>query len=428
LNDTSNQDVDVAIIGGGFAGMNTARLLAKKGINCKIIDAGNGASNFWLGTVDVLNYPGDNLILELAKFQVSLPAHPYSHISMEILQKSLQEFYESFPTFSSFQDSNAEVCNGHVLTSLGNTKLTTGKWNTIFSNFGKLTEESVCLLINFQEFTNSPMALIAKGLEEKFQGQFLVLTVSLRQLFQQMNADLMDNMKKQVISVKTIAKFFDEKAIHMSPLATLIKSNFATKFPEIDWKKISLVLFPPIMGIENCPTIFTHLSSHLGIECFETVALTPSIMAERFLRQFQRKIQVLAIPFAKKTKMVDLTKNDSEWIVHLVDSHGNTQKLKTKYIVIAVGSLFTQGLFSESYELGNKFHQLELDFPDSIDSNYEIISTTQKSNIFVVGASNYLFSTDLSEEDEVRDGTGLGVAIATSFKVAEVIQARIKEN
>lgn len=422
----SEKETEVAIIGGGFAGMNTARLLAKKGISCTIIDAGYGASNLWLGTVDVLNYPGDNLVLELAKFQVSLPAHPYSHLSIDIMQKSLKEFYENFPMIASFRDLNEDVCNGHVLTSLGTTKLTTGVWNTIFSEFDKFTEESICLLINFQEFPNSPMNLVAKGLQEKFQGKYLVLTVNLEQLFQQMNVELISNPENGTISAKTIAKFFDEKAIHMSPLANLIKANFKAEYPEIEWKKITTVLFPPIMGIENCPTIFTHLSSHLGVECYETVALTPSIMAERLIRQFHRKIQVLSIPIEKKSKVVDISKDETHWTIHIQDFKGNRRMIHAKIVVIAVGSLFTHGLFSGSYEMGNKFQQLGLDFPDSVNSNYEVVSTADNSNIFVVGTSNFLFSTDLSEEDEVRDGTGLGVAIGTSFKVADVIYSRLR--
>ncbi|WP_457559717.1 FAD-binding protein [Candidatus Harpocratesius sp.] len=422
-----DKSTDVIVVGGGFAGMNTARLLAQRGIPSVIYDAGYGASNLWLGTVDVLNYPGDNLLLELAKYQVSIPAHPYAHLSMDNLQESLNEFYEKFSSFASFaslnNDSN-EICNGHVLTSLGNTKLTTGVWNTIFREFNSLNDNSLCVLVEFVEFSNSPMHLIAKGLKEKFHGTFLVLSISLRELFKQMNADILVNRDSGTLSARTIASFFDSKAIHMSPLASLIKSTFSLDYPELPWKNVSLFLFPPILGIENSPTIFTHLSSHLGVECYEIVSLTPSIMAERFIHQFHRKLQVFAVPLNKYFTLVNLVRNGKDWICHFQDRNGNIEKIKGSFLVIAVGSLFTQGFFAESYELGNKFHQLGLDFPDSINSNYEIASTEKESNIFVVGAANYIFSTDLSEEDEVRDGTGLGVTIATSYKVAEIIHSR----
>lgn len=167
---------------------------------------------------------------------------------MDNLQASLDEFYEkfsSFASFASFNNNSNEICNGHVLTSLGNTKLTTGVWNTIFREFNSLNDQSLCVLVEFIEFSHSPMHLVAKGLEEKFPGTFLVLSISLQKLFKQMNADIPVNTDSGTLSAKTIASFFDSKAIHMSPLASLIKSTFTSKYPEFSWKNISLFLFPP---------------------------------------------------------------------------------------------------------------------------------------------------------------------------------------
>lgn len=416
---------DVVIVGGGFAGMNTGRLLAKMGISSQIYSSGFGASKLWMGTVDVLNYPGDNLLLELAKFQVSLPAHPYSNQSMELMQEALNEFYENFPSLYAFRDKD-EICNGHVLTSLGNTKLTTGVWNTIFRDFDTLTENSICILIEFREFTNSAMHLVAKGLSDKFPGQYLVLEISLVELFRQMNSDLVDKVKSGEISAKVVAKFFDSKAIHMSPLASLIKAEISETYPDLAYENIQCMLFPPILGIENSPTIFTHLSSHLGVECYEIVSLTPSILADRFLHQFERKLHVLTVPMHTGMKLEDLEKKDDYWVCHFRSQKGEIEKIPARFVVISVGSVFAYGLFSESIELGNRFHRLGLDFPDSIGKNYEVISTNDNSNLFVVGASNFIFSTDLSDEDEVRDGTGLGLAITSSYKVADNIKNRLQ--
>ncbi len=415
---------EVIIIGGGFAGMNIARLLAKRGIPSTIYTTGYGASNLWMGTVDVLNYPGDNLLVELAKFQVSIPAHPYSNLSMELMQAALREFYDSFPSLHYFKDQD-EICNGHVLTSLGNTKLTTGVWNTIFRHFDTLTEDSICVLVEFREFANSAMHLIAQGLKEKFPGTYVVIEISLLELFRQMNSELVSKVQNGVVSAKTVATFFDNKAIHMSPLASLIKTKLATDFPHISVDKVQYFLFPPILGIDNSPTIFTHLASHLGVECYEMVSLTPSILADRFLHKFQRKLDVLAVPVHTKHTLVALERQDKAWRLHLQTPKGEHITKTSKVVIFAVGSIFAQGIFTESFELGNKFHHLGLEFPDSINKQYEIVSTDEYSNIFIVGAGNFLFSTDLNEDDEARDGTGLGLAIATSYKVAETLKARL---
>mgnify|MGYP006312153257 CR=1 FL=1 len=56
---------DVCVFGMGFAGMNAARLLAKQGFSSVLIDGGFGASNFWAGTVDVMNSSKPNGKLDL---------------------------------------------------------------------------------------------------------------------------------------------------------------------------------------------------------------------------------------------------------------------------------------------------------------------------------------------------------------------------
>ncbi|TFG08638.1 MAG: FAD-binding protein, partial [Promethearchaeota archaeon] len=57
----SNYSKDVIIIGGGFAGMNAARLLSQEKITCEIYTSGFGASNLWVGTIDLLKCQGNNL-------------------------------------------------------------------------------------------------------------------------------------------------------------------------------------------------------------------------------------------------------------------------------------------------------------------------------------------------------------------------------
>ena len=64
-----SKNVDVIIIGGGFAGMNTARLLSKKKINCEIFTSGFGASNLWVGTIDLLKSQKTDLDKEFNQFK-----------------------------------------------------------------------------------------------------------------------------------------------------------------------------------------------------------------------------------------------------------------------------------------------------------------------------------------------------------------------
>ncbi len=79
------------------------------------------------------------------------------------------------------------------------------------------------------------------------------------------------------------------------------------------------------------------------------------------------------------------------------------------YIIFSPGSLFTDGFFN--------LPNFRDKFP-SIQSNMKI-----GNNIYVCGSASYLFTPEISDEDEIKFGTGLGLAITTSFVcVKDILQ------
>ncbi len=415
---------DVAIIGSGFAGMNAARLLAQQGVSCAIYSSDFGASSLWTGTIDVLNYPGDNLALELAKFQVALPAHPYQKQSLDSIHKSLDDFFSVFSNLHAFKDEDEEIFINHpILTPFGNMKLCTGVWDTVFRQFDLLKPESTCILIEFQEFPDSTMHLIAKGLQEKFPSRFLVLSLSLQEFFQRINEDLIEDLTNQNLSTLKLASFFDEKSIHMSSLATYIKEILPVQHDSIVFNEISYYFFPSILGIEKTQTILSNLESYLEAECRELLLFSPSIMPARLIHQFNRKLKILSVPIQKGYMLDDIARSEDKWLCTIKNKSNLeiSHSVKSKFVIIATGSLFLDGVMSDLPQLGNKFTQLGLEYPDSVGRHLEIRSTDAHSRIFVIGAASFLFSTDLSIDDEVHDGTGLGLAISTSYTAVQAI-------
>jgi len=422
--DPQNFSPDVAIIGSGFAGMNAARLLAQQGVSCAIYSSEFGASSLWSGTIDVLNYPGDNLDLELAKFQVALPAHPYQKQSLDSIHKSLDDFFLTFSSLHAFRNEDAKAFINHpILTPLGSMKLCTGVWDTVFRKFDSLTPESTCILVEFQEFPDSTMHLIAKGLQEKFPSRFLVLSLSLQEFFQRINEDLIEDLTNQKLSTFKLASFFDEKSIHMSSLANYIKEILPVQHDSIIFDEITYYFFPSILGIEKTQTILSNLESFLGAECRELILFSPSIMPARLLYQFNRKLKILSVPVQKDFILEDIARSEEKWLTTIKNKKNGEilHQVKSKFVIIATGSLFLDGIMSDLPQLGNKFTQLGLEYPDSVGRHFEVRSTEKHSRIFVIGAASFLFSTDLSIDDEVHDGTGLGLAISTSYTAVQAI-------
>ncbi len=414
--------IDVVIIGGGYSGLNTARILSQRGLSCQIIAKNSGASKFWNGTIDFLNYPGDNLELELAKFQVTLPDHPYSNLGFSEIQESLDEFGKDFSTFKFFKEGK-NIVNRNIITPVGVPKLSIAVWNSIFIDYQKFSDETLAFFIVFEEFKKSSTPLIIKGMREMFPGNFLELKISLKELFLQMNSELIKNIDENNLNSIEVAKFFDSKAIHMSIFALLLKNEIQKQFPEMKSGEINYLLFPPILGLDNTQTILNNLNTFLKIDCFEFLSHSPSILANRFKKIFKRKLDLLSVITLKNKIFNNFSRNDenNHWIVNFSDENNKIQELESEFIVIAVGSLFSEGIFSDKMSLANLFLNLGLEYPNSLNNNFEVLGSGKNSNIFLVGSAIYNFSTNISEDDEIQDGTGIGLGITTGFKVANTI-------
>ncbi|QEE18023.1 hypothetical protein DSAG12_03861 [Promethearchaeum syntrophicum] len=409
---------EVCIVGGGYSGMNLARLLTTNGVNCKIYSAGYGASNLWAGTIDLLNFPCENLSIELAKFQVSIPQHPYAKIGMDLINDSLDEFFKAFPNFLAFKDGNNYI-NQPILTMLGNLKLCVGLWDTIFKDFDKFNPESLCVLIEFEEFNNSAMHLVAKGLQSQFPGKFLVLTLSLSELFAQIDSDLAEKIQDDKISLNNLAAFFDSQKLSMGILANYIKNEVGNQYPKEQFDKISYYLFPPVLGIEP-KKVISSLNNHLLGKSFELAALSTSLMSRRLFNQFEQKLELLSTQINKGFVLTSLERHGLNWNCIFEKVKGEKVQILAKNVVIATGSLFVKGFLADEAELANKFHELNLEFPGGLGHDFEINSTKDCSKVFAIGSAAFLMS-QCTDEDEFRDGTGLGVAISSSYAVAQKI-------
>ena len=124
--------------------------------------------------------------------------------------------------------------------------------------------------------------------------------------------------------------------------------------------------------------------------------------------------------------LTNITAEESNhtWNCHVRNSDGDIVEMNAKYVIVATGSIFVHGFFKDQLKMANQFLSLGLDFPESLNPHFEIISSQPNSNIFVIGSAIFHFSTNLGEDDEIQDGTGLGMAIATSYKVAQEILSR----
>ena len=243
-----------------------------------------------------------------------------------------------------------------------------------------------------------------------------------------MNSELTKLCDEGKLSAIQLADFFDEKALHLAPVAEIIKKEFESQFPDKNIKEISHYLFPAVLGVDHTQTILNNLSTYLEAECWEFLVFAPTILANRLITKMERKLEIVGASSDHSKVLIDLTSdsNHSLWNCRIRNSDGEISEINAKYVIFATGSIFLHGFFKDPLKMANQFLSLGLDFPESLNPHFEIISSHPNSNIFVIGSASFHFSTNLGEEDEIQDGTGLGMAIATSFKVGHEILTREK--
>ena len=424
--------LDVCIIGGGFTGMNLARILAEKKVISEIYTSGIGASQFWVGTVDFLNYNKEDLKHSFTEFKSNNLKHPYKRLEWDLINFSFKDFFLAFPNFEFFEN-NGDLSNRYVLTTLGNLKPCIGIWNTIFHNFDSLNNDSIVILVNFIEFNNSTMHLVEKSLKDNFPGKFFVLEVSFIKLVQDWDTNEQISQLQGALTEIKIADFFDNNLEKIEIIADYIKSEVVKQLKNIQQNKIICYIFPPVLGIRKEQEIIKKLSKILNAECKELVAISPSIMSKRLNNEFENRLQKLDIGINKNLILTNIKKirdkGDITWELTFSDKKGNKETIKAKFVVLAIGTMFLEGIFSELNDLKRIFNSFSISLPNSFSDSFELLFNSrdnQKTGIFACGSAIYLFVEGITDNEEIKYGTGLGLSIATSAKVGEKILEYLK--
>ncbi|UYP44529.1 Anaerobic glycerol-3-phosphate dehydrogenase subunit B [Candidatus Lokiarchaeum ossiferum] len=422
---TIEKDCDVCIIGDGFAGLNTARLMVKGNFKTNIVSLGTGASNFWLGSVNILKSIDNSKGFNFNSFIKNNPKHPFQFTNSELIQEALKEFYSEMSELTPFRNEDSKFTNKHILSPFGTMKQTNGKWNSIFSDFKNLKENAEVYLVDFKEFDLSSMNLVAKGLMEKFKGDYQVIEVSLKEVFEKIKPNFFTKSYSAFLSPKMVANFFDSNKENMDPLIDIIRPLIYKKEPTtID--PIRIILFPPIMGLLHNDLILKNISLKLDCQTYELISLTPSIIAERLNLSFKKRIdnKNSLIKMDKGYALKTLIKTDEGFNCVFENKKHENMMIHSKYVIIACGSIFAEGQFKLFIE--NSLPN-ESDVQDLILSkNFELVSTEVSKDatsfmdtgkIFAAGSSIFLFSPEITDDDEILNETGMGTVIIPAYQI-----------
>ncbi|MBD3196413.1 MAG: hypothetical protein GF317_15245 [Candidatus Lokiarchaeota archaeon] len=420
--------LDVCIIGSGYAGLNAARILSSHKIKAEIYSSGYGASQLWAGTFDFLNL--DNFKHEKIQNQLEIlkdlsPLHPYRNLEYDRVKESFINFSKEFPMIDLFI-KDGEFMNKNVLTLIGNLKPCLGVWKTVFNEFESLKPNRIVILVDFIEFNNTSMYLVKKSLEVKFLCEVIIIEISFFELTTLCIDERENTYLNSRLSETRIGRFFDKHCKDLKIFSDFIITILSKKMENSQIPKIEAYLFPPILGLENNIEIIDQLTGLLKKPCRELVALSPSLLSRRLENSFKEILEERNFKIHKPFTLIDIEFNSCQsrkiWILTFKKRNEMEVKVKAKNILIATGSLFSTGCLESSDLMKKTFNKINIDLSNQPTNNFELVHrNSDKSHIYLCGSSIYFFNEDLTDEDEIKFFTGLGLAITTSYNVANFI-------
>lgn len=416
------QPQDVLVIGAGLAGLTTAWQLGEHGKHAKVITRGWGAHYWGTGCIDIIGYapPDYQLRIDspskfLEEYLTSNPDHPYALAGLAALENAADAFLalcrEAGYPYSGSLDKNILLA-----TSLGTLRPTCLVPETMMA--GDCSENTPMLIVGFDRFFDFYPSLIADNLS--FQGI----------LAQELVLELPSLRKRKFVTAMVLARLFDDPAF-CQEVSDAIKPRLGSA---------GRVGFPAVLGLKDAHTAIQHLQASLGVPVFEIPGMPPSIPGIRLQNILVSSIEQRHGVVSNGMLATDSTNDGTSILsVHTEAAARHVDHLAKSY-VLATGGFLGGGITSTNnvyaqepifnlpitpspaeHPYQNQFisppgHPR---FRTGIRIDHTLQPTDQAdhplySNLYAAGS---LFHGC----DSVRERSLEGIALATAFRVAEVI-------
>ena len=268
------EEVKVAVIGGGFAGLLSAYVAAKKyGVNNVVIfKKADGASSLFSGTFDIFGYnPVTSEPLESGKEGIEIVVnqfqnHPYTiagrirdGISREdVLDNTLKTLDKAIKLF---QEITSDLILGELEknvflpTTLGTCTVTAFYPPSMKEGILETLHKKKILIVGFHGYSEAYPRFIAKELE--YRATKLGVKLEAKG----------ERIKIPGLSIESdldpfsISRAMDNEEV-FKEFASVIKSN-------LDIQSVDKIAFPPVLGYVGFRERYKELSEELGVDVFE---------------------------------------------------------------------------------------------------------------------------------------------------------------
>ncbi|MFC2553139.1 MAG: glycerol-3-phosphate dehydrogenase subunit GlpB [Rodentibacter sp.] len=327
---------DVAIIGGGLAGLTCGIALQQRGKRCVIINNGQAAIDFASGSLDLLSRMPDGSAVEninenLTALRTALPAHPYSLLGAEKVIAKAQDF-ERLANALNLDLIGSSEKNHWRVTGLGSLR---GTW---------LSPNSVPIVQGNETFPHKRIAVLGIEGYHDFQPQLLAANLVLNPQFAHcevtsgfLNIPQLDELRQNAREFRSvnIAQLLEHKLAFNDLVSEIIESA----------QGANAVLLPACFGLEN-QEFMNALRDATKLALFELPTLPPSLLGMRQRIQLRRKFESLGGLMINGDSALNAHFEGDR--VHCIKTRLlEDEEIIADNFVLAAGSFFSKGLVSE---------------------------------------------------------------------------------
>lgn len=424
---------DVAIIGGGLAGLTCGIALQQRGKHCVIINNGQAAMDFASGSFDLLSRLPDgsaveNLKENLTALRTALPTHPYSLLGEEQVMNKAQAFERLAESLNLHLVGEGEKNHWRV-TGLGSLR---GTW---------LSPNSVPTVVGNEPFPHKRIAVLGIEGYHDFQPQLLAANLVLNAQFAHcevtsgfLNIPQLDELRQNAREFRSvnIAQLLEHKLAFDELVKEIVDSAQGAE----------AVFLPACFGLEN-QEFMTALRQATKLALFELPTLPPSLLGMRQRIQLRRRFESLGGLMMNGDSAVK-AHFDGDRVRCIMTRLHNEEEIVADNFVLASGSFFSKGLMSEfdrifepvfyadiigvqGFDAKDRFTWTDNRFsnPQPYQSAGVVINKhcqVQKSGQFLTNL--YAVGNVIGGFNALELGCGSGVAVVTALTVADEILAK----
>ncbi|OOF83733.1 anaerobic glycerol-3-phosphate dehydrogenase subunit B [Rodentibacter ratti] len=424
---------DVAIIGGGLAGLTCGIALQQRGKHCVIINNGQAAMDFASGSFDLLSRLPDgsaveNLKENLTALRTALPTHPYSLLGEEQVMSKAQAFERLAESLNLHLVGEGEKNHWRV-TGLGSLR---GTW---------LSPNSVPTVEGNEPFPHKRIAVLGIEGYHDFQPQLLAANLVLNAQFAHcevtsgfLNIPQLDELRQNAREFRSvnIAQLLEHKLAFDDLVKEIVDSAQGAE----------AVFLPACFGLEN-QEFMTALRQATKLALFELPTLPPSLLGMRQRLQLRRRFESLGGLMMNGDSAMK-AHFDGDRVRCIMTRLHNEEEIVADNFVLASGSFFSKGLMSEfdrifepvfdaditgvqGFDAEDRFTWTDNRFsnPQPYQSAGVVINKhcqVQKGGQFLTNL--YAVGNVIGAFNALELGCGSGVAVVTALTVADEILAK----